>query len=86
MLREADGPEATPGEAPEPPAENGTFATVVAETPAEISRLSVGEAVMRMDLADQPVLMFRNSTSGELNVVYRRSDGNVGWIDPAVRQ
>ncbi len=38
---------------------------------------------MRMDLADQPVLMFRNSTTGELNVVYRRSDGNIGWIDPS---
>ena len=58
------------------------YATVVAEQLTEISLLSVGEAVMRMDLADQPVLMFRNSTSGELNVVYRRSDGNVGWIDP----
>ena len=45
--------------------------------------LSVSEAVMRMDLADQPVLMFRNRTTGELNVVYRRSDGNVGWIDPS---
>jgi ribosomal subunit interface protein len=62
-----------------------TYATVIAESPAEISRLSVGEAVMRMDLADQPVLMFRNSTSGELNVVYRRSDGHVGWIDPSRR-
>ncbi len=60
-----------------------TYATVVAEHPAEISRLSVSDAVMRMDLADQPVLMFRNSTSGELNVVYRRSDGHIGWIDPA---
>ena len=62
-----------------------TYATVIAESPAEISRLSVGEAVMRMDLADQPVLMFRNSTSGELNVVYRRSDGHIGWIDPSRR-
>lgn len=62
---------------------NGAYATVIAEHPTEISRLSVGEAVMRMDLADQPVMMFRNSTTGELNVVYRRSDGNVGWIDPA---
>jgi ribosomal subunit interface protein len=61
-----------------------TYATVVAETAAEISTLSVGEAVMRMDLAHQPVLMFRNSATGELNVVYRRSDGNIGWIDPAV--
>ena len=57
-------------------------ATVIAEQAAEISLLSVSEAVMRMDLADQPVLMFRNSTTGELNVVYRRSDGNIGWIDP----
>jgi ribosomal subunit interface protein len=60
-----------------------TYATVIAEAPAEISVLTVGDAVMRMDLADQPVMMFRNSASGELNVVYRRSDGNIGWIDPA---
>lgn len=59
-----------------------TYATVVAESPAEIANLSVSDAVMRMDLADQPVLMFRNRATGELNVVYRRSDGNVGWIDP----
>ena len=38
---------------------------------------------MRMDLADQTVLMFRNSGNSELNVVYRRTDGNIGWIDPA---
>lgn len=61
----------------------GTYATVVAETIAEINRLSVAEAVMRMDLADQKVLMFRNSANGELNVIYRRTDGNIGWIDPA---
>ena len=59
-----------------------TYATVIAETNAEIMRLTVGEAVMRMDLADQPVMMFRNSATGELNVVYRRSDGHIGWIDP----
>ena len=62
---------------------SNAYATVIAESPAEISVLSVGEAVMRMDLADQPLLMFRNSTTGELNVVYRRPDGNIGWIDPA---
>ncbi|MFN6953627.1 MAG: ribosome hibernation-promoting factor, HPF/YfiA family [Acetobacteraceae bacterium] len=56
---------------------------VIAEQPAEISRLSVREAVMRMDLAHQPVLMFRNKGNGRLNVVYRRDDGNIGWIDPA---
>lgn len=59
-----------------------TYATVVAEVPTEIATLTVSDAVMRMDLADQPVLMFRNSATGVLNVVYRRSDGHVGWIDP----
>jgi ribosomal subunit interface protein len=58
------------------------YATVIAEIHTEISLLSVGEAVMRMDLADQTVMMFRNSATGELNVVYRRGDGNIGWIDP----
>ena len=60
-----------------------TYATVIAESQAQISTLSVSEAVMRMDLADQTVLMFRNSGNSELNVVYRRTDGNIGWIDPA---
>jgi ribosomal subunit interface protein len=62
---------------------SAAYATVVAEHPAEIARLSVSDAVMRMDLADQTVLMFRNSANGQLNVIYRRSDGHIGWIDPA---
>ena len=52
------------------------------ETP--IPQLSVSEAVMRLDLADLPALMFRNSARGTLNVVYRRRDGNIGWIDPGL--
>ncbi len=56
---------------------------IIAEMPHGISTLTVGEAVMRMDLADAPVMMFRNSAHGGLNVVYRRADGNIGWIDPA---
>ncbi len=56
---------------------------IVAEMPTEIATLSVSEAVMRMDLADLPVNMFRNSSSGRLNVVYHRADGNIGWIDPS---
>jgi ribosomal subunit interface protein len=75
LAQEAEG-------AAEPAGESDAYATVIAEQPTEISRLSVGEAVMRMDLADQPVLMFRNRTTGELNVIYRRADGNIGWIDP----
>ncbi len=61
------------------------FATVIAETATSIDQLSVSEAVMRLDLADQQVLMFHNRTTGELNVVYRRTDGHIGWIDPAAR-
>jgi hypothetical protein len=59
---------------------------VIADKPAEISRLSVGEAVMQLDLADRQVMMFRNSTTGEFNVIYRRSDGHIGWIDPSRRE
>jgi len=55
---------------------------VVAEMTTEIPTLTVGEAVMRMDLADSPALMFRSSAHGGLNVVYRRKDGHIGWIDP----
>ncbi len=56
---------------------------IIAELATEIETLSVGEAVMRMDLADVPALMFRNRAHGAMNVVYRRRDGNIGWIDPA---
>ncbi len=55
---------------------------IVAEMPTDIATLTVSEAVMRMDLGDLPVVMFRNAQSGVLNVVYHRKDGNVGWIDP----
>jgi hypothetical protein len=39
---------------------------------------------MRLDLADAPALLFRNRSHGELNLVYRRGDGNIGWVDPAL--
>ena len=55
---------------------------VVAEMATEIPSLTVSEAVMRMDLAQLPAMMFRNSAHGGLNMIYRRNDGNVGWIDP----
>jgi hypothetical protein len=48
----------------------------------EIPTLTVSEAVMRMDLANQPAMLFRNSAHGGLNMIYQRSDGNIGWIDP----
>ncbi|WP_158965955.1 ribosome hibernation-promoting factor, HPF/YfiA family [Chachezhania sediminis] len=55
---------------------------IVAEMETKIPSLSVGEAVMQMELAGAPVLVFRNEGKDELNVVYRRDDGNIGWIDP----
>jgi len=57
---------------------------VIAEMETPIPQLSVSEAVMRLDLADLPALMFRNSARGTLNVIYRRRDGNIGWIDPGL--
>jgi ribosomal subunit interface protein len=62
---------------------NGEAPIVIAEMSTELPQLTVGEAVMRMDLADAPVLLFRNRSHGALNLVYRRGDGNIGWIDPA---
>lgn len=55
---------------------------IVAEMETKIPSLSVGEAVMQMELAGVPVLVFRNEGKNGLNVVYRRDDGNIGWIDP----
>ncbi|WP_238367553.1 ribosome hibernation-promoting factor, HPF/YfiA family [Mesobacterium pallidum] len=55
---------------------------IVAEMESTIPSLSVGEAVMQMELAGAPVLVFRNEGKSGVNVVYRRDDGNIGWIDP----
>ena len=55
---------------------------IVAEMETKIPSLSVGEAVMQMELAGAPVLVFRHEGKDGLNVVYRREDGNIGWIDP----
>ncbi|HZB91231.1 MAG TPA: ribosome-associated translation inhibitor RaiA [Stellaceae bacterium] len=73
--------------APEPPEDDGANEgshepLIVAEMRTSIPHLSVSEAVMRLDLADLPALLFRNSAHGNLNLVYRRRDGNIGWIDP----
>ncbi|HQU68344.1 MAG TPA: ribosome-associated translation inhibitor RaiA [Albidovulum sp.] len=55
---------------------------IIAEMEAKIPSLSVGEAVMQMELTGAPLLVFRNEKSGGVNVVHRRDDGNFGWIDP----
>ncbi|RMF34786.1 MAG: ribosome-associated translation inhibitor RaiA [Alphaproteobacteria bacterium] len=66
----------------ETPAEDALQPVIIAESRTTLSTLSVGEAVMQMELADQPVLVFRNEANDGINVVYRRKDGNIGWIDP----
>ncbi|MGO4851884.1 ribosome hibernation-promoting factor, HPF/YfiA family [Phaeovulum sp. W22_SRMD_FR3] len=55
---------------------------IVAEMETKVQTLSVGEAVMQMELSGVPMLVFRNEKHGGVNVVHRRDDGNVGWIDP----
>lgn len=55
---------------------------IIAETQLAIPTLTVSDAVMMLDLTEQPALLFRNHRHGQFNMVYRRSDGNVGWIDP----
>lgn len=72
---------AAPAEEPELPAGDDQ-PLVIAEMRTSIPKLSVSEAVMHLDLADLPALLFRNSAHGNLNLVYRRRDGNVGWVDP----
>jgi ribosomal subunit interface protein len=57
---------------------------VIAETTSNLRRMSVGEAVMELDLLQEDVVVFRHAGHGGLNVVYRRADGNIGWIDPAL--
>ena len=64
------------------PASEGDQPLIIAEMRTGIPQLSVSEAVMRLDLAELPALLFRNSKHGNLNMIYRRRDGNVGWVDP----
>jgi ribosomal subunit interface protein len=56
---------------------------IIAETPHSVAELSVGEAVMQLDISTMPFVLFRNTRDGVLNVVYRRQDGNIGWINPS---
>lgn len=56
---------------------------IVAETKETVPSLSVGEAVMQMELADRQFLLFRHEKTGRVNLVHRRDDGNVGWVDPS---
>lgn len=92
-LREHKGNGGTPGDlvenagytifeaapaATEPPA----HPAIIAETRVDIPEASVSDAVMMLDLRNTNALMFRNSMSGDFNMVYRRDDGTIGWVEP----
>jgi hypothetical protein len=55
---------------------------IIAESTTVLKQLSVSEAVMELDMTGAPVVVFRHASDGRVNLVYRRPDGNVGWVDP----
>jgi len=63
-------------------AEETSDPIIVAESTREVREYSVSQAVMQLDLTEQPFMVFRNAGTGTINIVYQREDGNVGWIDP----
>ncbi len=71
-----------PTEEPEDETDDLTQPIVIAEMETKIPSVTVGEAVMMLELGGQKMLVFRNEGHGGVNVVYRRDDGNIGWIDP----
>ena len=58
---------------------------IIAEETTNLDTMTVGRAVMAMDITDAPVLVFRNAAHGGVNVVYRRADGHIGWVDPSLK-
>jgi|SRR5579871_2170131 len=60
----------------------GYSPVIIAEATTSLKRLSVSEAVMELDLTGAACLVFQHGSSGRVNIIYRRVDGNVGWIDP----
>jgi len=61
---------------------HGDDPLIIAEVATHIQKMSVSDAVMRMDLSGQSALLFRNPKNNRLNMVYRRTDGNIGWVEP----
>ncbi len=63
--------------------DKGEAPLIVAESASDVKTMSVSEAVMQLELSDTPAVLFRNVKHSGLNMVYRRKDGNIGWVDPA---
>jgi ribosomal subunit interface protein len=64
--------------------DGGYSPVIIAEATTSLKRMSVSEAVMELDLSGAACLVFQHGSSGRVNIIYRRPDGNVGWIDPPV--
>jgi len=60
----------------------GDHPVIVAESTKSLHVMTVGDAVAELDLTGAPVIVFRHAGHGRMNIVYRRGDGNIGWIDP----
>ena len=65
-----------------PDEESADHPAIVAETRVDVPASSVSDAVMLMDLRNTPALLFKNSATGQFNMIYRREDGNIGWVEP----
>lgn len=74
--------EAAPEQDDAPEVEPDFEPVVIAEMNNEVMTLSVSDAVMHMDLVGEHAFVFRNRSNGNINVIYRRADGNIGWVDP----
>ncbi|HPG02497.1 MAG: ribosome-associated translation inhibitor RaiA [Hyphomicrobiales bacterium] len=72
-----------PDEETDAPAEQDFAPTVIAETSTRLGAMTIAAAVMELDMTGVTVLPFRHAATGRVNVIYRRSDGNIGWLDPA---
>lgn len=71
------------GGAPGESAPEGNAPLIIAETQTHLRTMPVATAVLQLEVSENPALMFRNAASGKLNMVYRRADGHIGWVDPA---
>ena len=61
---------------------DGEAPAIVAESDTTVRTMTVSMAVLQLELSDSPAVLFRNAAHGRLNMVYRRVDGNFGWVDP----
>ncbi len=73
---------AAPDEEEDEPADGDAHPPIVAESTRTLQRRTIGEAVTALDMTGSPVLVFVHAGTGRVNVVYRRSDGAIGWVDP----